>query len=149
LHIAAAAYRTELVRALLRHGADVHAANRLKYQPIHSAAVGIAGAPSWNSAAQSATIRMLIDAGAGPNATDKRGVSPLLQALRTRCAAAVRTLLECGADPARRNSNGSTPLLLANKPTGRGGSGSAEAKTERQEIVRLLRQALAKPATRK
>src|SRR2546430_7330267 len=81
LHIAAAAYRTELVRALLRHGADVHAVNRLGYQPIHSAAVGIPGSSSWNPTAQAATIRMLIDAGADPNATDKRGVSPLHQAV--------------------------------------------------------------------
>jgi hypothetical protein len=149
LHIAAAAYRTELVRALLRHGADVHAANRLGYHPIHSAAVGIPGSPSWDPAAQSATIRMLIDGGADPNATDKRGVSPLHQAVRTRCAAAVQTLLECNADPARRNRGGSTPLLLASKPTGRGGSGSPEAKAEQQEIVRLLEQALAKMAKAK
>jgi len=58
--------------------------------------------------------------------------------VRTRCAAAVGTLLECGADPARKTKTGSTPMLLATKTTGRGGSGSAEAKAQQKEILRLL-----------
>jgi hypothetical protein len=138
LHIAAAAYRTELVQALIQHGADVHARNRFGSQPLHSAAAGLPGSPMWNPSAQATTIRCLIEAGADPNATDKRGVAPLHRAVRTRCAAAVRTLLECDANPTRRNGNGSTPLLLASKPTGRGGSGSPQANSEQQEILRLL-----------
>jgi hypothetical protein len=142
LHIAAALYRTELARTLIQQGADIHAANRLGYQPLHCAAVGLPGSPAWNPSSQAATIRCLIAAGADPNATDKRGVSPLHQAVRTRCAAALRTLLECGADPRRQTRRGSTPLLLANKTTGRGGSGTPEAKSQQQEILRLLGQSL-------
>jgi len=138
LHFAAAAYRADLIGALLQHGADLHAANRLGDPPIHSAAVGSPGSPAWNPAAQSATIRDLIDAGANPNATNKLGVTPLHRAVRTRCAAAVCTLLECGADPTRKNKSGSTPLLLATKTTGHSGSGSSEAKSEQREILRLL-----------
>jgi ankyrin repeat protein len=142
LHIAAAGYRTELIGKLIKAGADVHAKNRLGDQPIHAAAVGGPGSHSWNPAAQAATIVCLIKAGADPNAADKRGVTPLHRAVRTRCAAAVRTLLENGADPARKNGGGSTPMLLATMTTGRSGSGSPEAKSQQQEILRLLEKSL-------
>jgi len=138
LHIAAASYQVELVRMLIERGADVHARNRMGDQPLHAAATGIPGSRTWNPPAQADTIRCLIESGADPNASDKRGVSPLHMAVRTRCAAAVCTLLECGADPARKTKTGSTPMLLATKTTGRGGSGSAEAKAQQKEILRLL-----------
>ena len=142
LHIAAAAYQSALVRMLIKAGADVGAGNRLGDQPIHAASVGIPGSSYWNPTAQVATIRCLIQAGADPNATDKRGVTALHRAVRTRCAEAVKTLLECGADPARPNKNGSTPMLLATMTTGRGGSGSPEAKGQQEEIIRILKQRL-------
>ena len=140
LHIAAAAYQTEIVRKLITAGADVHARNRFGDQALHAAAVGSPGSRTWNPPAQAATIICLIEAGADPNAIDKRGVSPLHRAVRTRCATAVRTLLEYGADPVLQNKSGSTPMLLAIQNTGRGGSGSPEAKSQQQEIVRLLEQ---------
>jgi hypothetical protein len=142
LHIAAACYETPLVRNLIKLHADVHARNRLGQQPLHAAAVGAPGSGSWNPSEQAATIVALIEAGADPNAIDKFGVAPLHRAVRTRCATAVRILLERGADPAKRNRSGSTPMLLAMKNTGRGGSGSPEARFEREEILRLLRQSL-------
>jgi len=58
--------------------------------------------------------------------------------VRTRCAAAVRALLDGGADPRRTNKSGSTPLQLATHNTGRGGTGSAQAKAEQAQIIRLL-----------
>jgi hypothetical protein len=70
------------------------------------------------------------------------GVTPLHRAVRTRCAEAVRTLLAHGADPARKNKSGSTPMHLASLNTGRGGTGSAEAKAQQAEIVRALEQAV-------
>jgi ankyrin repeat protein len=85
-----------------------------------------------------ATIAALIAAGADPNALDAGGVAPLHKAVRSRCAAAVQALIAGGADPQRRNKNGSTPLRLARHNTGRGGSGSPEAKAQQQEIVGLL-----------
>jgi ankyrin repeat protein len=59
---------------------------------------------------------------------------------RTRCVAAVKALLEGGADPRRKNKGGSTPMMLAIQNTGRGGSGSCEAKAQRDLIVRLLQE---------
>src|SRR5437588_792564 len=52
--------------------------------------------------------------------------------------AAVKALLEGGADPHRKNKRGSTPMLLATQNTGRGGSGSLEAKAQQEQIVQLL-----------
>ena len=138
LHIAAAAYRPEIIRALLAAGADVRARNRLGDEPLHAAAVGSPGLPAWNPTAQGATIVCLIQAGADPNALNKTGVAPLHRAVRTRCAAAVDALIANGADPRLRNKSGSTPMLLATHTTGRGGSGSPEAKAQQQQIIRLL-----------
>jgi ankyrin repeat protein len=143
LHIAAAAYRKEMISTLLAEGANVRARNRLGDEPLHSAAVGTPGSPAWNPSAQTAAIVALIKAGADPNALNKTGVSPLHRAVRTRCAAAVRALLTHGADPALRNKSGSTPLHLARHNTGRGGTGSPAAKAQQQQILGLLSSSLA------
>ena len=140
LHVAAAAYRQDVARTLIAMGADVRARNRRGAEPLHYAADGGPGSRSWNPDAQASTIACLIEAGADPNATDKSEVTPLHRAVRTRCAAAVKALLANGADVQRKNKNGSTPMLLATHTTGRGGSGSDEAKAEQQEIIRLLKQ---------
>ena len=74
-----------------------------------------------------------------PNAIDKSEVTPLHRAVRTRCAAAVSALLDGGADPRRTNNRGSTPVQLATRTTGRGGSGSPEAKAQQAEILAEFR----------
>jgi hypothetical protein len=139
LHIAAAAYQAEIIRSLIQAGAEVHAANRFGDQPLHVAARGNPNSARWDPVAQSAAIVALAEAGADPNAVNERGVAPLHVAVRTRSAAAVRALLDLGADPARENKSGSTPLVLAKYSTGRGGSGSPEAREQQREIVRLLK----------
>jgi len=138
LHFAAAAYRPEIAEKLIAAGAGVRAKNRFGDEPLHAAAVGLPGSNRWNPRAQAATIACLIDAGADPNAQNKEGVTPLHRAVRTRCAAAVEVLLKRGADPAIRNKGGSTPLKLAVLTTGRGGTGSPDAKSQQLEILRLL-----------
>jgi ankyrin repeat protein len=138
LHMAAAGYRTPIIQQLLGTGAEVTARNRRGAQPLHYAADGNPASCAWNPTAQAETVTALIDAGADPNATDKSGVAPLHRAVRTRCAAAVAALLIRGADPHRPNRSGSTPLQLAHWTTGRGGSGSPEAKAQQADIVRLL-----------
>jgi hypothetical protein len=96
------------------------------------------GSPLWQPTTQRETVVALLAAGADPNAMDKNGTSPLHRAIRNRCAAAVAALLDGGADPRKANGAGSTPMDLTRWTTGRGGSGSATAKAERDEIVRLL-----------
>jgi hypothetical protein len=138
LHVAAATYRTDVVQAPITKGADLRARNRLGAEPHHAAVVGVPGSSTWNPRAQAATVACLIAAGADPNAVDKNGVAPLHRAVRTRCAAAVRALLAGGADARRKNRSGSTPMRLATQNTGRGGTGSPDAKAQQQAIVRLL-----------
>jgi ankyrin repeat protein len=140
LHMAAAAYQPHMVEKLIALGADVRARNRRGAEPLHYAVDGGPGLAAWNPTAQSNIIATLIGAGADPNAFDKSGVAPLHRAVRNRCAAAVRALINGGADPRAPNRNGSTPMLLASQNTGRGGSGSAEAKAQQQEILRLLKE---------
>lgn len=138
LHIAAAAYRPPIIRKLVAMGAEVDARNRRGAQPLHYAADGVPGSRTWNPGVQAATVTCLIEAGADPNAIDKNGATPLHRAVRNRCAAAVKALLDGGADPVLKNKKGSTPMQLANWTTGRGGSGSPEARAEQEEILRLL-----------
>jgi len=142
LHVAAAAYDTEIARMLLEAGANVHAKNRRGQQALHAASHGNPGSQRWNPISQAATIVLLIEAGADPDAADMNGMSPLHKAVRTRCAEAVKTLLANGADPCRKNKNGSTPLVLAVHNTGRGGTGSPEAKAQQQEIKLMIEHAL-------
>jgi ankyrin repeat protein len=99
LHIAAAAYFLDIIRALLAAGADIRARNRLGSEPIHYAASGNPNSPRWNPEAQAAAIELLISAGADPNALNKNGVAPLHQAVRNRGAAAVPALGLGGAEP--------------------------------------------------
>jgi hypothetical protein len=138
LHVAAAAHQPEIARGLIGLGAHVAATNRRGATPLHYAADGSPGSDRWNPDGQTEAIGCLIEAGADPNAADRDGVTPLHRAVRTRCAAAVAALVARGADPMHPNGNGSTALMLATRTTGRSGSGSAEAKAEQAEILRLF-----------
>ena len=138
LHFAAASYRAEMASMLIKSGAAVRSRNRRGTEPLHLAAVGGPNSPRWDPAAQAATIVWLIEAGADPNAKNMDGTTPLHRAVRTRCAGAVRALLENGADPTIRTKNGSTAGMLALFTTGRGGTGSPEAKAQQREILSLL-----------
>src|SRR5262249_61836331 len=99
---------------------------------------GVPGAPTGTPPRQRAVILYLIEAGADPNATAAGGVTPLHRAVRNRCSAAVEALLSAGADPRLENDSGSTAADLARWTTGRGGTGSAEAKAEQEVIIELL-----------
>lgn len=141
LHIAAAAYEASVVRELVDAGAIATASNRRGAGPLHYAVDGNPGSARWNPASQQETVQSLVELGADPNAVDKNGTSPLHRAVRNRCAAAVKTLLALGADPHATNRGGWTALRLARLTTGRGGSGSAAARAQQQEILWLLQAA--------
>jgi ankyrin repeat protein len=134
LHMAAAAWRRRVAELLIAHGADCRATNRRGAEPLHYAA----DANRWDPTAQAEMIELLLSAGADPNAVDGTGVAPLHRAVRTRSLAAVRALLDGGANARQPNKAGSTPLHLAVQTTGRGGSGSLQAREQQAGIVRLL-----------
>ena len=65
LHLAAAGYRVEIVRLLLKAGADANAArNRRRSAPLHYAADGFITGPVWDARRQVETLRCLVQNGA-------------------------------------------------------------------------------------
>ena len=138
LHIAAARHAVAIVRDVHAAGGPVDAVNRRGARPLHYAVDGNPGSARLNPGPQRATVACLLQLGADPNAPDKNGTPPLHRAVRNRCSPAVEALLAGGADPHRRNAKGSTVLQLAAWTTGRGGSGSEDAKVEQEAIIRLL-----------
>jgi hypothetical protein len=138
LHVAAAAYDLAAAKHLVAAGANVRARNRRGAEPLHYAADGSPGSRTWDPVGQGQMVAFLVAQGAAPDALDKDGVAPLHRAVRTRSTGAVAALLAAGADPGLRSGRGSTPRDLAVKTTGKGGSGSPEARREQAEILRLL-----------
>jgi ankyrin repeat protein len=134
IHIAAAASEPAIIRALVERGGPVDAINRRGAQPLHYAVDG----KGLTREMDVETVSVLIEGGADPDATDKNGTTPLLRAIRNRNAAAVEALLDLGADLRATNKRGSTAFQLASWTTGKSGSGSPDAKTQQQEIIRLL-----------
>ncbi len=70
-------------------------------------------------AADSATLNVLLDAGALPNVQDEFGVTPLMLAASEGDAKKVQLLLERGAAVSSRNRQGLTALSLASDPATR------------------------------
>lgn len=94
----------EAVRALLRQGGDVNAAQGDGMTALHWAA-------SNNDVELAA---MLIHAGANIRATTRiNGYTPLLMAAKAGHAAVIKALLERGADAKGASLTGATPLMLA------------------------------------
>jgi len=137
LHMAAAAFSRSAAQLLVQYGAACRARNRRGAEPLHYAA----DANRWQPSAQKEVIEYLLAVGADPNALDKSGVSPLHRAIRTRGSEAVRALLAGGARVGLRNGSGSTPLHLAVQDTGKGGAGSARARSEQVKIIAILLEA--------
>ena len=138
LHAAAFSSDVAIARKLVGLGADVRGRNRRGAEPLHAATFGGPGSLHWDPTRQRAMILYLVSAGADPNAMAAGGVTPLHRAVRNRCSGAVETLLGAGADPHLRNDKGSTASDLAQWTTGRGGTGSEEAKAEQGIIIELL-----------
>src|ERR1043166_3515215 len=134
LHMAAATFSRPMAELLVSHGADCRARNRRGAEPLHYAADSNRSLPRE----QASVIRYLLSIGADPCAVDKSGVAPLHRAVRTRSLSAVKALLDGGANPRQPNKAGSTPLHLAVQTTGRGGSGSDEARKQQRGIIKLL-----------
>jgi uncharacterized protein len=101
----------ELLRDLLARGADVHAAskNGMRVQPLHSAAAQ----GDQNKASELA--RLLLQAGADPNAKQQGGYTPLHEAALNGKLTLIELLLSHGADPKLGSDKGETAVELARK----------------------------------
>jgi ankyrin repeat protein len=101
---AAMAHDRDAVKALLKSGADVNAAQGDGMTALHWA--------SRNGDAELA--QMLLFAGANVKATTRLGgYTPLMMAAEQGHATVIAALLTSGADPKAANNLGTTPLMLA------------------------------------
>ena len=133
LHLASRRDHAEVVRMLLKFGADVTARNKHGMTPLHlTSQMEVAHTlleSSANVAAQSGTgwtplhmvsrkgqvdvTRLLLKHGAGVNAQNQDGSTPLHLASRRGNVEVTRMLLERGADVKAQDEDRSTPLHLA------------------------------------
>jgi ankyrin repeat protein len=105
LHLAAFFGKEEAARLLIEAGAPVdrYSENDFNVQPLHSAASG----------RHHAICRLLIAAGADPNAPQQGGWRPLHQAAQHGDPELLELFLSAGADPSLGRDNGERPADTA------------------------------------
>ncbi len=126
LMIAAQYGKTDVVRALLAHGADPALRDKRNWTALDWASrmgqddvvallrdrspMDIYEAAQFGDVVR---LRAHLDAGEDPNATDASGTTPLMKAAASGGLPALRLLLERGADVCRTRKDGTTALHLA------------------------------------
>lgn len=100
-----AAYQenSEIVRELIKRGADVNARNRMGTSPLHAAAYSD----------HLKNVEILLELGAEVDIRDCEKQTPLFTAVRCSSPNLVELLLEHGAMPNIVDKDGNTPLLYA------------------------------------
>ena len=103
LHWAIKKGNEEIVRLLLKRGAEVNGVDRAKFTPLHMAA----------EAGASEIVQDLLSAGADSEARARGKSTPLHSACKAGDAESVRALLVAGAKVDMKNDQGDTPLIVA------------------------------------
>jgi ankyrin repeat protein len=107
------------MRALIEHGADVHArsSNDMNNTPLHAAAAG----------GRTEAVVELLGRKADPDARQHGGWTAMHSAAQSGRLELARLLLDRGANPSLRSDDGATPLDLAQE-------------NNRPEVAALLRE---------
>jgi len=113
LAIAAEWHYLDVVRMLLKHGADPDFGGDTRLTPLMRAVLF-----DDNPQSNRPVIEALLDAGASVNAQNEQGVTALIYAVSNGKQGAVRLLLERGADPNMRDAGGDTALAIARRQAG-------------------------------
>lgn len=103
LDIAACKGRLNVLKALIKRGADVNGVDAHESTALHAAA----------RHDQKSAIHVLVDAEADVEAADSLGCTPLHAAASRDCTSALIALLEHDADTSKANNDERTPLHLA------------------------------------
>lgn len=105
LHLAAFFGKVDAAKVLLEAGArvDVYGTNAFANQPLHAAAAG----------RHVEVCRVLLGAGADPNATQHGGYTPLHEAAQAGAVELVELFLSAGADALAVTADGTTSAGLA------------------------------------
>jgi len=106
---AARAASLEVIRLILSRGGRAALADKRGYTALHWSVAQ----PPTDSENQLNCVRMLIDAGADPNARSEDGTTPLMNAAWFGCLDSVRELLRRGADSSARDSKSRSAKDLA------------------------------------
>jgi len=123
----------ELVRAMLRHGANVRDRDKAGRTPLYWAA----------SRDNAGTVGVLIDAGADVNARSPQGWTPLMIACYFLASDAIPLLLAHGADVNALDSDGSTALYHTMQTAPPNGDSKKDTTKENLLVKEILSQLLA------
>ena len=110
LHLAAFFGQEDAAKILVERGAEVSLVARnanIHVTPLHSAAAG----------SHPGIVKLLLEHGADPNASQDGGFTPLHSAAANDDRESVEALLEAGADPGVANDEGKMPAELAGDNT--------------------------------